>query len=322
MAAPGKPNPLAVAAKRFMKARGLRVARTMKRPIAAFLSTLACAVMAQPAPSPGLNAQAIELSQKLGREANAEGLETIIKTRNWDLLQRYVSAYGQGAIRYIPGEGPKISWIPKDLEAIMLRYYGDDEVGPRLWGLCGSSSGARCESQELFDRMLAEYRSGKPRNRGEGLFAPMVRSGAPGAEAALTQWLTASDAPKGQARNEVVTQLGLRKYAPAVPAISSLLNANSPGTMGSEAFSLRTIQTQAAADALLSRLAVLKRAPQTPEVVKEARNIGMELGQFPTTVTIPYARMRAGLPDEVRDYAPQWPRDATTSPPCPTCSSF
>ena len=278
----------------------------MKRPIAALLSTLACAVLAQPAPAPGPNAQAIELAQKLGREANAEGLETIIKTRNWDLLQRYVSAYGQGAIRYVPGEGPKTNSVPKDLEAIMLRYYADDEVGPRLWGLCGSNSGARCESQELFDRMLAEYRSGKPRNRGDGLFAPIVRSGAPGAEAALTKWLTAPDAPKGQARNEVVMQLGLRKYAPAVPAISSLLNANPPGTPGNETFALRTIQSQEAAEALLSRLAALKRAPQTPEAVKEARSIGMELAQFPPTIAIPYARMRAGLPEEVRDYAPQW----------------
>jgi hypothetical protein len=279
----------------------------MKRSIVAIIFALAGAqAIAQPAPPGSQNAQAIELAQKLGREASAEGLETIIKTGNWDLLARYVSAYGQGAIRHTPGEGYKVSTIPKDLEAIMLRYYADDEVGPRLWGLCGSSSGARCESRELFDRMLAEYRSGKPRNRGENLFSAMTRSGAPGVEEALTRWLTAPDAPKGQVLSSLMSELGQRKYGPAVPALSSILDAQPPGSPGNALFALASIQTEDSANALLSRLAVLKRAPQTPEVVKESRDIGMRLAQFPPAIPISYARLRAALPDEVREFATPW----------------
>ncbi|HLX22496.1 MAG TPA: hypothetical protein VKR38_04035 [Usitatibacter sp.] len=277
----------------------------MRRLLAMLLSTLACAgAAAQPAPPANSNAQAKELAQKLGREQSAEGLETIIKTRNWDLLAAYVVAFDQGGVRVYTQQGNKRVPIPKDIEAMMLRYYADDDVGPRLWGLCANFF--TCQSRELFDRMLAEHRSGKPRNRGENLGGAMLRSSAPGADAALTQWLGAPDAPTGQWLNSVVGNLGERKYAPAVPVLSSILDARPPGKPGNEAFALGSIQNQQAADALLSRLAVLKRAPPTTEVVNESRNIGMILSQFPATVAIPYARMRAALPEDTRTYAVTW----------------
>jgi len=280
----------------------------MKRSIVAMAFALAGAqAMAQPAPPDSRNGQALELAQKLGNEQSAEGLETIVKTRNWDLLAAYVRGLTQAGMRLSEKPGYKPTTISREIEAIVLRYYDDDDAGPRLWRLCSTSnSWFRCQSRELFDRMLAEYRSGKARNRGEGLFDAIIRSAAPGADAALTRWITAPDAPKGEWLNSLISQLTARKYAPAVPAISAILDSQPPGKPGNTVFALGLIQTRESADALLSRLTVLKRAPVTPEIVAESKSIGMALAQFPPEVPISYAKLRAVLPDDVREFAATW----------------
>ncbi|MEP7261865.1 MAG: hypothetical protein ABI669_11710, partial [Usitatibacter sp.] len=273
----------------------------MKRIMAVLAMTLSIITSAAAqAPATNSNAQAKELAQRLGRERNAEGLETILKTRNLDLLDAYMRGSNDtGSKRW--NEERKLNPIPADIEALMLRYYAEPVVGGRLVVLC--SNATACQTRELFDLMLADWRSKKAREF--AIKEAVLRSQAPGTSEALTRWLEAADAPTGDALNSTISELGQRKYAPAVPALAKALaktNAGGPRTNATSA--LGQIGTADAAEALLVRLAVLKKAPVNEDNTREAIGIVGNLTQF--AVPVSYARVGPMLPESAPEYATYW----------------
>src|SRR5262249_53329336 len=113
----------------------------MKRLIAVLAMMLACAGAAAQQPQPAnAKAHALELAKKLGGEQSADGLETIIKTGNTDLLHAYVSGFHDAGIRSYTQQGNKTVAMPKEVEAVVLSHYGDDVVAPILWGLTSDNS--------------------------------------------------------------------------------------------------------------------------------------------------------------------------------------
>ncbi len=269
---------------------------------AAIAALLSCTALAQ-APA-NTNNQASELARKLGQERSAEGLETILSSGNVDLLSAYDHGFYETGMRLYTSGGNKRAPVPADVEAVMLRHYQDPVVGPRITGLCGKS-GMACQTQALFDLMLAEWRSGKPRP-GASLGDAVLSFQAPGADAALIAWLDAADAPTGGALDSVIQTLGVRKSAGAAPAIAAAMAKAPPGKSGNAPWALSQIGTAAAAEALLVRLESLKRAPPSKEITEDARRIAGSLAQFPPTVPISYARLRATLPENIREYSVQW----------------
>jgi hypothetical protein len=266
--------------------------------------TLSCAALAQ-APAPvNTNAQATELATRLGRERSAEGLETIVKSRNVELLAAYERALAnssKGVDERVRGLIP----MPADLEAVMVRYFDDPVMGRRLPTLCATNL-MRCRSPALFDLMFAAWRSSKPGDDTYNLGGAVLRYEAPEALAQLTAWLTAPDAPKGENQAGIIRALGQQKYAPAIPVLSALMAQAPPGkpSVAAEAFS--SIQTPASAEAVLGRMEAIARAPSRPEIVNESKGLASRLAQYPVEVKIPYARLKAALPADTRDFAIQW----------------
>jgi hypothetical protein len=276
----------------------------MRRNLAFACLLLAAATsMAQaPAPPSNTNTQAIELATRLGRERSAEGLETILRGKNVDLLSAYDRGFRETGMRLYTERGNKAAPMPADVEAVMLLYYTDPVVGGRLPGLC---VGTACQTRELFGLMLAELRTGKFRGSDYDLREAVLRSQASGAEAALTAWLDAADAPTGSMFNSVVQSLGLRKYGPAVPTLAARLARGDPAQSSAIEYALIRIETPAAIDALLARMAALK-VSQVPTAAQQLKSLADSLAQIGPEVPIPYDRFRAALPPDTRQYAITW----------------
>ncbi|MGZ5765269.1 MAG: hypothetical protein ACXWHZ_18375 [Usitatibacter sp.] len=271
---------------------------------AAIAITLSCAALAQAPVPANMNAQATELATRLGRERSAEGLETIIKSRNVELL----AAYGRALANSNKGVDERVRGLvpmPADLEAVMVRYFADPVMGRRLPTLCAASL-MRCRSPALFDLMLAAWRSSKPGDDTYNLGNAVVLYEAPEALAQLTAWLTATDAPKGEDQARVMRALGQQKYAPAIPVLSALMAQAPPGKPSVAAEALNSIQTLASAEAVLARMEAIARVPSRPEIVNESKGLAARLAQYPVEVKIPYARVKAALPADTRDFAIQW----------------
>jgi len=258
-----------------------------------FVLLAAPLVVAQAPATKSEGAQALELAARLGRERSAEGLETILRGGNMDLVSAYVSGSGQ------VGDKP----VPPEVQALILQYYDDPRMGARLIILC-STNGGRCTSHALFDRMLAELRSGKARvGYTNELGYAVSRFGGKEEDAALLAWLQAPDAPTGAVRSAIVQGFGNHKYEPAVPVIAANLAKLPPQQAYDDVFALSQIDTPQAIEAMLAHLAVLKRAPQSPEVRKQEIGIGNLLMRIPPARAPSYERLRAVLPDDVRDFA-------------------
>ena len=279
----------------------------MKRSAIGFVAfVLACALAnAQaPTPAPNTNAQATELATRLGRERSAEGLETILRAKNVDLLAAYDRGFRETAMRLYTEQGNKSAPVPADVEAVMVRYYADPVMGGRIPGLCGTN-GAACQTRALFDLMLAELRSGKFRGSDQDLREATIRSQASGVEATLTAWLDAADAPTSYTFNSVVQVLGRRKYAPAVPVLAARLAKGDPAQASPIEYALIEIATPAAIDALLARLAALKASP-APTAAQQSKSLADRMAQIGPEVPIPYERLSAALPADSRQYAITW----------------
>jgi hypothetical protein len=268
---------------------------------------LACACAAAQAQGPGAqaNAQAREQAMRQGDERSAEGLENILRAKNLELLRAYAGRFREAGMRLSTRNKYEPVPLPDDIEALMVRYYADPVVGGTLRALCSTATVSR--SRALFDLLLAEWRSGKARPEEFTLPLCALQSEAVGVEAALLEWIVAADPPKAEHKARIIEFLGKRKYAPAVPALAALLRrGDAAGSDASHA--LLAIGTPDAIDAFIERLTALRREPPGSDAAAEIASLVRKLALVPPAVALPYTRLRAALPESVRELALPWLR--------------
>lgn len=278
--------------------------------IAAFVATLllACALArAQQPPAANANAQAKQQAMRQGDERSAEGLESILRARNVELLHAYARRFQESSARLSARRKYDPVPLPDEIEALMVRYYADPVVGGPLRRLC-TSSGTLSRSRALFDLLFAEWRSGKVRPEEFTLPLCALQSEAAGVEGPLLDWIVAADAPKAEDKRRIIEFLGKRKYAPAEPVLAALLRkGDAAGSAASHA--LLAIGTPDAIDAVIERLTALRREPAGSKAGAEIKSLVGRLSLLPPSVALPYTRLRAALPEGVCELAIPWLRE-------------
>lgn len=262
---------------------------------------LACALAyAQaPAPSTNPNAQAKDLATRLGREQSLEGLETIVAARNVDLF----AAYERGWREATAGRPPQP--LPATIEALIVKHYQDPVMGPALRTLC-SANWTPYRTRALFDLMFAEWRSGKVRPSTYAIRDAVLRTDLAGIEPPLVEWLQARDAPAPEDMKAIVGFLGRRGYQPAVPVLAALQAQGDRGVEQMASMALLEIRTSEAIEAVLARLAALRGSSASGAQREEREFVALRVAELPPSVPLPYARLRAALPEGVRTHSLAW----------------
>jgi len=257
---------------------------------------LTIALAQAPAPSPSRSQEAGALAERLGREQSAEGLETILRARNEDLLAVYTRAFRDSAMREA-GSRPGGIPLPAEIEALIVKYYDDPKTGAPLLRLI-ASGWSRYRTRALFDLMLAEWRTGRRRNGGPELRDAILRTDAPGVEAPLLEHLKAMPDPAGYDGNAIAAFLAARKYRPAVPVLAAIVRNGQTGAVRSASDALLRIGGPEATAAALARLAWLRDQPAAPAAAGEMASLAGQIAQLPPEEPVSYAALRKALPPD------------------------
>jgi hypothetical protein len=246
--------------------------------------------------SPGV--QSRQDAERHGRERNAEALQAILESRNPELLE----AYERGVRNTSVGADPPRK-MPPAIEALLVRYYDDPVIGGPLRVLATTD---RHQTQVLFDLLLAEWRSGKIRSSTYPMRDSALRTDAPGVEPRLLEWIASDRPPPTEDLKAIISFLGTRQYAPAVPVLRRLgPEASQVEIAVSCTAALLKIATPESIIAALDRLGQM-RAMDTPRAREAREYFLVNFVNLPPTVPLPYERFLAAEPDAARRYAPVW----------------
>ena len=264
-----------------------------------FLWLLTFALAAAAQPKPNADPQALERAQRLGREWSVDGLETIVQSRNPELIAAYERGFRQSAF-YPPDRQVQPRAVPAGIEAIIVKHYGDPQLGPQLRKLI-SASYAQYRTRELFDLMYAEWRSGKPRPSTYPIRDAILRTDLPGIEAPLLEFLRSMQRPEDEDGIAIARFLAQRKYAPAVPMMIAIQSKAAPYSATAVSQALLDTRAPQATAAVLQRLAWLRTQPGSAEAANEARFLVNAISQLPPEVPVGYAAFRKALPETLDD---------------------
>ena len=168
------------------------------------------------------NEQARQLAQRLGRERSVEGLQTIVDSRNKELLEWYERGWRDTSLK------EKDVPAPAPIEAIIVKNYRDPVVGATLRTLV-SANWTPYRTRELFDLMFEEWRSGKERPATYPIREGIFNTSLAGIEPPALAWLNETPGPGEYDANNIMRFLAKRKYPPAVPSIAQRLRAADTG---------------------------------------------------------------------------------------------
>jgi hypothetical protein len=262
-------------------------------------SSLALAQAPQKPPE-NPNEAAKALALRLGTERSVEGLQTIIESRNVDLLQQYERGFRQTSMNMPRRPTP----LPAGIEALLVKHYADPVMGGPLRVLC-AANGTVYRSRQLFDLLFAEWRSRKVRPSAYPMNDSALNTDQPGIEAPLLEWLQAADAPAGEDRRRIVSFLGRRQYAPAAAPLIAMLGKGGDPDAVHITYALLELRTPEAIEAVLEQVVVLRNQP--PENHREAwEQLALRLANLPASVPLPYKRFRAAMPAGEPRHAVAW----------------
>ena len=258
---------------------------------ASLLLPLLAAAQAPPADNP--NQEARRVAERLGRERNVEGLRVILESRNVDLIAAYDSGMRHGPV------GPKMS---AGMEALLVRFHDDPVVGGAARVL---ATWDHPQTRAYCEKLIAEWRSGSVRRSTYPMRDSALKCEAPGTEAALREWIGSPRPPDAEDLRQIVSFLGRRHDAQAVPVLARLDFGPALEIAPAIVAALLDIGTPEAGEAALARLAELKRiGGGRPE---EARRVGLQrLASEPDKLAIPYALFRRYEPEAARASAATW----------------
>lgn len=238
-------------------------------------------------PHPSGNTEAIALAKKLGDEKSAEGLDTIIGTRNRELLESYARGY------YAAARREPIALVPPAIEALIVKHFGDPEIGPLLRDL---HAGIRVpyQTRELFDLHLAEWRSGKARRSTHAISQAALNTVAEGVEALMLSWLQSANPPSRDDTASIADFLARRRFQPAMPWFVSRLRAPQGQSVQTIARQLQQIDGRAAQEPLLAFVA---ESTRDGVASTDAEAVLSLLVSRPTPDEVPtYSQLRRALP--------------------------
>lgn len=273
----------------------------------AFVFACAGSLWAQPAGQEATanpNQQARALARKLGRERSVEGLETIIGTRNIDLLGEYERGFRETSMQAFSDNKYKSTKLLPEIEALIVKHYHDPQVGGALRALC-ASNGTKYHTRALFDLMYTEWRSGQVRASTYPMRQSILQTDLPGIEAPLLELLQTPGPINDEDMRWIIRFLGDRRYRPAVPVLIALQKDAKPNA----AFALTVnsallkIGTADATTTVLSRLAWLRGRPLDAEVTKETEFLISQIAQTSEEIPLDYAEYKRALPAVLSDGA-------------------
>lgn len=248
-------------------------------------------------PALALGAQAtpesLARAAKLGESWDIAAFSTILEAGDTAELERYLSGFRNAAMRRAHAEGKTKVAMPAQMEALVLRYYGDPRVGPVLRRLF-DSGGVEYRTRELFDRMFADVRS-KDRLAPRPAMAGLLSTRVTGIEPQLTELLR--ELRPGMPEADAVAQfLARRRYEPAVPVLARMLRDAFPGQTIVLIPSLLEIGTPESIRAVVLRLEMLGKQPSSPAVQSEILRILSGISKLPPDAPLDYAALRRALP--------------------------
>ena len=239
------------------------------------------------------NAEARRVAERLGQERNVEGLRVILESRNVDLIAAYDSGMRHGPV------GPKMSAA---MEALLVQYYDDPVVGGASRVL---ATWDHPQTRAYCDRLIAEWRSGRVRPSTYPMRDSALKCDAPGTQAALREWIASAKLPEPEDLRQIVSFLGRRRDAEAVPILAKLDFGTALEIAPAIVGALLDIGTPEAGQAALERLAELKRyGGGRPEGTRATAL--QRLSSDPDKVAIGYALFKRYEPEAARESAATW----------------
>lgn len=252
-----------------------------------------------PAPKGTFPSQAArELARTIGREGNIDGLRALIDLRNLLLFGDAV-----GSLNFEPSRH-----LPEELEALVLKHYGDDSLWRWRWlGILGRKNDkheivSKYRTRQLFDLLYAELK--KPGNDQIHYARAIVATDLNGIEPELIALLPVL--PPSSAL-ELVRFLATRRFAPAVPALTALQAAtpqpDSAGLVPTINWALLQIGTQESVQAVLDRIRTLGKRSPGSRAGAEIYGILSYVTMLPAGSRPHYSELRAALPEELSPQA-------------------
>jgi hypothetical protein len=236
---------------------------------------------------------AVELAQKIGRDANLDGLRAVIQVHQPLLIIRATGSLNLTSAQF----------LPEPLEAIIVEFYADQDAHRPLIFLIGRMHQdghpfPRYRSHALFALLFADMKA--KRNDSMMYAGRLVATDLQGIEPDLTATLPRID-PAAAA--ELVSFLGRRRYAPAVPALRALQESTPLARSVNWLLSyvnvaLLQIGTPEAVQAVLDRLAWLGRQTD-PRATGEIADVFYNLQRMPAETRPDYGTLRPTLPKEL-----------------------
>ena len=237
-----------------------------------------------------------EDAYRIGREANLQGLRALIGQRDSSLLFAATQSWNLGNSRT----------LPEAVEQLIVEHYADPVAQRPLVtllarGMEGHERFPKYRSRKLFDLLYADLKARKDTLH----YAIRIVATDQPVDREMSELLPILDAA---AANEIVTFLGRRKYAPALPALQALQarishGQDSNGMLGRVNWAYIQIGTPEAMQALYARIGALGRSADT-RAGYEIAGILSSVEQQPPGSPPDYAELRAALPPEL--HASAW----------------
>lgn len=239
---------------------------------------------------------ALSLARRIGAEGNVDGLRALVAMRHPYLLSTATQSFNLDGARM----------LPEPVEALIVEHYADREVGRFLLAIMAreldleTGRFAKYRSRRLFDLLYADLAADPPRNA-QATATRIVATDLPGIEPQLIAALPRLDAA---AAAEIVWFVGVRRYAPAVPALRAVqaripLSRNVNQVLEAVDLALLRIGTPDAQQALLDRIAKLGAERDDPRAEREVAAVVTMLSQLPPDAWPDYPTLRAALPADL-----------------------
>ena len=229
---------------------------------------------------------------QIGRAADLAGLRSLIAQRDQGLLFTAVNSWARAGMRELPPQ----------LEALIVEHYGDPVSQRPLLAFLARDLDKhqripKYRSRALFDRLYVDLRAGRDSLH----YATCIVATDLPVEGELVALLPQLNA---ESANELVMLLGVRKYAPAVPALQALRSRNPRERHVNQVrehvdWALLQIGTPEAVRDVLGRLRSLGE-DQDPRAPLEVWHILLSVKDLPPGSAPDYPELRAALPARLR----------------------
>jgi len=221
----------------------------------------------------------------LGRRESVQGLRAILARRNEVLLQRYLQAFPR---HYSPAPArfPYVDdHLDPRLEALLLQYLEDEELGAELLGLVDRR---KYRTRRLYEALLRHARQDDGGRRAAAARRTLTHTDLPGIEADLLELLPTL--PPTERRSLVALWRARQWPASALPVLRRLTLSGDPHYEP-----IARVGTAEAAEFLVAELERLQREASGPAAAQAMGSVLHALAQLPATTPPAMPRVIAAV---------------------------